>query len=162
MGFWYLYAWALQWRQREGRTSCLSFGKLKKNALILEKAELIVFIYGLNFSLRMFFYQCLGEKAPKCSLQGPCCRRALIPTSFPCTKNFLVVPLYLSIFSHEFYPNLLLVKLYCVPYVYVLIITKKNFTNELVFIQGKLLTIRNLLITFLFYYQNFLPGVTSN
>ena len=162
MGFGYLFAGALQWRQREGGTLCLSFGKLKKNALILEKADLIVFIYGLNFSFRMLFYQYLGKKAPKCSLWGPCCRRAVIPTSLPCTKNFLVVLLYLSIFSHEFYPNLLLVKLYRVPYVYVLTITKKNFTNELFFIQGKLLTIRNLLIAFLFCYQNFLPGVTSN
>ena len=164
MGFWYLFAGALQGRLREGGTSCLFFFNWK-NSLILEKANLIVFIYELNFSFRMLFYQYLAEKTPKCSLWGRCfmfCRRALIPRNLSCSENFLVLPLYLSIFLHKFYPNLLLIKLYRLPYVYVLTITKKNFTNELVFIQGKLLTISYLLIIFLFCYQNFLLGATSN
>ena len=91
-----------------------------------------------------------------------CGRRALIPRNLPCSKNFLVLPLYLSIFLHELYRNLLLIKLYRIPYAYVLTMTKKNFTNELVSILGKLLTIRNLLIIFIFCYLRFLPGFASN
>ena len=48
-----------------GRYLLPFFLKIEKIALILEKGNLIVFIYELNFSFRMLFYQYLGEKNSK-------------------------------------------------------------------------------------------------
>ena len=77
------------------------FSKLKKSALIFEKSTLIVFIYGLNFSLKMLFEEYLGKKSPKFyqwRLSVVCCRlnvyrSDLVLINLPCPKKFLVTRL---------------------------------------------------------------------
>ena len=89
-----------------GENSLFPFLKIEKSDLILEKNDLIVFIYGLNFSFKTLLRVSKKKKMVKFFLRGLSSSVVdeiyievlLFQETSPALKNFLVAPLgiYLS------------------------------------------------------------------